>query len=189
MLSLRFAERIMQAGKKKLVLDHLIVQKMDDESGSKEDVKSILMFGAKALFEENEETVAREVHCELNVALLIPRYADQVPADSEHDVDNLIEKTEKEGDEVEPDSGGAPSLFAFAKVWSADKDDLEELAEQAPEHAEEADSWTKALELIAARKAAEQEKEVTGRGVRRKAAAVFAFPQVVSNGYALRISF
>ncbi|KAI0720008.1 SNF2 family N-terminal domain-containing protein [Cerioporus squamosus] len=152
-------ERIMQAGKKKLVLDHLIVQKMDDESGSKEDVKSILMFGAKALFEENEETVAREVHY------------------SEHDVDNLIEKTEREGDQVEPDSGGAGSLFAFAKVWSADKDDLEELAEQAPEHAEEADSWAKALELIAARKAAEQEKEVTGRGARRKAAAVFAFPQ------------
>ena len=29
----------MQTGKKKLVLDHLIVQKMDDESGSKEDVQ------------------------------------------------------------------------------------------------------------------------------------------------------
>ena len=53
----------MQTGKKKLVLDHLIVQKMDDDSGSKEDVQSILMFGAKALFEDNEETVAREVHC------------------------------------------------------------------------------------------------------------------------------
>lgn len=54
----------MQTGKKKLVLDHLIVQKMDDESGSKEDVQSILMFGAKALFEENEESAAREIHCE-----------------------------------------------------------------------------------------------------------------------------
>ncbi|RPD57040.1 hypothetical protein L227DRAFT_552450 [Lentinus tigrinus ALCF2SS1-6] len=152
-------ERIMQTGKKKLVLDHLIVQKMDDEGSSKEDVKSILMFGAEALFEENEETAAREVHY------------------SEHDVDNLIEKTEKEGDEVESESGGTGSLFAFAKVWSADKDDLEEMAEEAPEYTEEADSWTKALELIAARKAAEQEKEVTGRGVRRKAAAVFAVPQ------------
>ena len=102
------------------------------------------------------------------------------PVDSEHDVDNLIEKTEKEGDQLEPESGDAGSLFAFAKVWSADKDDLEELAEEAPQHAEEADSWAKALQLIAARKAAEQEKEVTGRGVRRKAAAVFTYPQVVS---------
>ena len=53
----------MQTGKKKLVLDHLIVQKMDDEDGSKEDVQSILMFGAKALFEETEESRAREIHC------------------------------------------------------------------------------------------------------------------------------
>ena len=53
----------MQTGKKKLVLDHLIVQKINDDSESKEDVQSILMFGAKALFEDTEETAAREVHC------------------------------------------------------------------------------------------------------------------------------
>ncbi|KAI0652071.1 SNF2 family N-terminal domain-containing protein [Trametes meyenii] len=146
-------ERIMQTGKKKLVLDHLIVQKMD-ESGTKEDVQSILMFGAKALFEENEESAAREIHY------------------SEHDIDNLIEKTEKEGDEVEPESG-AGSLFAFAKVWSADKEGLEDLPDEAPENLQEADSWAKALQLIATERVKEREKEVTGRGVRRKAAAVF----------------
>ncbi|KAI0756774.1 SNF2 family N-terminal domain-containing protein [Daedaleopsis nitida] len=135
-------ERIMQTGKKKLVLDHLIVQNMDDESGSKEDVQSILMFGAQALFEDNEASAAREVH-----------YG-------------------KGGDEVELESS-AGSLFAFAKVWSADKESLEDLPDEAPEHAEEADSWAKALELIAIRKATEQQKEATGRGVRRKAAAVF----------------
>ncbi|TBU49968.1 SNF2 family N-terminal domain-containing protein [Dichomitus squalens] len=153
-------ERIMQTGKKKLILDHLIVQKMDDESGSREDVQSILLFGAKALFEETEETVAREVHY------------------SEHDIDNLIEKTEKEGDQVESESG-AGSLFSFAKVWSADKEGMEELAEEAAEQSEQADAWTKALELIAHRAAAEKEKEQTGRGVRRKAAAVF--PQQTIN--------
>ncbi|KAI0375223.1 hypothetical protein BV20DRAFT_1110377 [Pilatotrama ljubarskyi] len=147
-------ERIMQTGKKKLVLDHLIVQKMDDESGTKEDVQSILMFGAKALFEENEESAAREIHY------------------SEHDIDNLIEKTEKEGDQVEPESE-AGSLFAFAKVWSADKDGLEDLPDDVAENPEEADSWAKALQLIATERAKEREKEVTGRGVRRKAAAVF----------------
>ncbi|KAI0673358.1 hypothetical protein C8Q78DRAFT_968243 [Trametes maxima] len=147
-------ERIMQTGKKKLILDHLIVQKMDDESGTKEDVQSILMFGAKALFEENEESAAREIHY------------------SEHDIDSLIEKTEQEGDEVEPESG-AGSLFAFAKVWSADKEGLEDLPDEAPENSEEADSWATALQLIATERAKEHKKEVTGRGVRRKAAAVF----------------
>jgi chromodomain-helicase-DNA-binding protein 4 len=52
----------MQTGKKKLVLDHLIVQKMDNDD-SDEDVKSILMFGAQALFEQDDSQSAREIHC------------------------------------------------------------------------------------------------------------------------------
>ncbi|KAI9057725.1 hypothetical protein FKP32DRAFT_1597935 [Trametes sanguinea] len=147
-------ERIMQTGKKKLVLDHLIVQKMDDESSSEENVQSILMFGAKALFEDNEESAAREIHY------------------SEHDIDSLIEKTEKEGDQVEPESGPG-SLFAFAKVWSADKEGLEELPDEVVNDTDEVDSWAKALQLIANERDKEHEKEATGRGVRRKAAAVF----------------
>ena len=54
-------ERIVQIGKKKLVLDHLIVQKMDDddENGG-EDVQSILTYGAQALF-DSENT--RDITC------------------------------------------------------------------------------------------------------------------------------
>ena len=40
----------MQVGKNKLALDHVIVQKMDDELG--EDVQSILTFGAQQLFQD-----------------------------------------------------------------------------------------------------------------------------------------
>ncbi len=53
----------MQTGKKKLVLDHLIVQKMDDDDDT-EDVKSILMFGAQTLFEEGGDQSSRDIHCE-----------------------------------------------------------------------------------------------------------------------------
>ena len=56
------AERIMQTGKKKLVLDHLIVQKMDDDTS--EDVQSILTFGAQALFQDGENS-ARDIYCEI----------------------------------------------------------------------------------------------------------------------------
>lgn len=45
-------DRIMQVGKKKLALDHVIVQKMDDELG--EDVQSILTFGAQQLFQDED---------------------------------------------------------------------------------------------------------------------------------------
>lgn len=51
----------MQAGKKKLILDHLIVQKMDDDE-SREDVQSILMFGAKMLFEDGDQA-SKDIHC------------------------------------------------------------------------------------------------------------------------------
>ena len=54
-------ERIMQTGKKKLVLDHLIVQKMDDQDSAGEDMQSILTFGAKALFDESQES--RDITC------------------------------------------------------------------------------------------------------------------------------
>lgn len=54
-------ERIIQTGKKKLVLDHLIVQKINDDDDNN-DVQSMLTFGAKALFDEsNEEN--RDINC------------------------------------------------------------------------------------------------------------------------------
>lgn len=63
------SERIMLTGKKKLVLDHLIVQKMDDKD-SDEDVKSILMFGAQALFEDGETQASRDIHCMCSVVFI-----------------------------------------------------------------------------------------------------------------------
>ncbi|PCH33925.1 hypothetical protein WOLCODRAFT_130070 [Wolfiporia cocos MD-104 SS10] len=147
-------DKIMQTGKKKLVLDHLIVQKMDDQEGSKEDIQSILMFGAKALFEEGEDGEDRQIHY------------------SEHDVDSLIEKTEKEGEQVDTEAT-TNGLFSFAKVWSADKDSLEEMPDDAQDDADQVDSWAQTLERIAASRANVEAKEATGRGVRRRAAAVF----------------
>lgn len=55
-------ERIMQIGKKKLALDHLIVQSMENEAENSEDVQSILLYGAKALFEESSEQ--NDIHCQ-----------------------------------------------------------------------------------------------------------------------------
>lgn len=55
-------ERIMQIGKKKLVLDHLIVQKMDDDEDSPgENVESILTYGAQALFDAEQS--AKDITC------------------------------------------------------------------------------------------------------------------------------
>ena len=62
-LILFFSERIIQTGKKKLVLDHLIVQKInEDEDGN--NVQSMLTFGAKALFDESNQE-SRDINCTL----------------------------------------------------------------------------------------------------------------------------
>ncbi|KAI0307674.1 SNF2 family N-terminal domain-containing protein [Multifurca ochricompacta] len=142
-------ERIIQAGKKKLVLDHVIVQKMDDEEGGG-DVRSILTYGAQALF---DETVAsRDI-----------TYTDQ-------DLDKLIEKTEVEGEQVEDASEEAGHTFSFAKVWTAENDTLEEMDDQAHGHTGPIDSWAHTLDLILKENVKMKAAERTGRGVRRKAA-------------------
>ncbi|KAJ3843907.1 SHREC complex subunit Mit1 [Lentinula raphanica] len=147
-------ERIMQIGKKKLVLDHLIVQKMDDDEAAGENVQSILTYGAQQLFDESAGNSRDIVY-------------------SEADIDNLITKTEKEGDkELDSKEGAA---FSFAKIWTADKDELEDIGD---EDQLEVDSWTQTLQKINNERAKKQarEEEETGKGgrrnARRKAAAV-----------------
>ncbi|KAG7450689.1 uncharacterized protein BT62DRAFT_985010 [Guyanagaster necrorhizus] len=140
-------ERIVQVGKKKMVLDHLIVQKMDDDDSAGENVQSILGYGAQALFESGNESTNDIAY-------------------TDHDVDNLIEKTEKEGDQDESAKDGA-AAFSFAKIWTADRETLEEVRDE-----DQGDSWTTTLQLITAEHEKMQQQEVvaTGRGVRRKAA-------------------
>ncbi|KAI6047780.1 P-loop containing nucleoside triphosphate hydrolase protein [Pisolithus marmoratus] len=146
-------EKIMQAGKKKLVLDHLIVQKMDDDDNGTGDLASILTFGAKELFEEGDQNSRDIVY-------------------TDNDLDKLIEKTEVEGEKEEVAKDGGLK-FNFAKVWAANKDAFEDIGEETLEPHD--DSWAQTLERMAAVKNASQVQEATGRGVRRKAAA--SFPQ------------
>ncbi|KAJ3555472.1 hypothetical protein NP233_g12200 [Leucocoprinus birnbaumii] len=140
-------DRIMQIGKKKLILDHVIVQKMDqDDDEAGQDIQSIMTYGAQKLFDDSDS--ARDI-----------TYSDQ-------DILKLIEKTEVEGEEEDrPKEGQA---FSFAKVWAADRDSLEEIEDN-----DQADSWATALkqiELERAKDVAKAEAD-SGRG-RRKAAAV-----------------
>ena len=69
-------ERIVQTGKKKLVLDHVIVQKMDDEEGGS-DVRSILTYGAQALFDETAET--RNITCTFSISRCYPNCSLLIP--------------------------------------------------------------------------------------------------------------
>lgn len=74
------------------MLDHLIVQKMDEDEGE-ENLDSILSFGAKALFEEDD---ANDIHCEFGAPHAYDNPLTDGPADKDQDVENLIEKLEQE---------------------------------------------------------------------------------------------
>ncbi|KAF8898923.1 SNF2 family N-terminal domain-containing protein [Infundibulicybe gibba] len=146
-------ERIIQVGKKKLVLDHLIVQKMDDDESAGENVQSILTYGAQALFasEDNSRDII---------------YTD-------NDIEKLIDKTEKEGDQEEEVAKEGAMSFSFAKIWAADKDTLEEV-----EEVDQGDAWAQTLQTITTERAKiQQEVAKSGRGVRRRAAAAAKYTE------------
>jgi chromodomain-helicase-DNA-binding protein 4 len=89
--------------------------------------------------------------------------------DADQDIDNLIEKTEQEGekDEKEEEVKDGALSFSFAKVWASDKGAMEEVQDN-----DQGDSWTQTLQKITAERDQRQAEQVvaSGRGVRRAAA-------------------
>jgi hypothetical protein len=85
--------------------------------------------------------------------------------DTEQDVDKLIEKTQREA--VQEKSGGSSLTFSFAKVWAANKDDLEEVVED-----DQTDSWAQALQKLNEHRQMDHDRQLveSGRGARRRAA-------------------
>lgn len=153
-------ERIMQIGKKKLSLDHLIIEKMGaGEDGEDEpvDVESILKFGAKRLFEDNNE--------------------DRVIKYDDDSVDNLLDRSKIEQTNSNDDGGdgSAENAFSFARVWDTQQGVLSDaiLEDETGDDdlAVEQGYWEKAIrerEEAAKRETALKEQEL-GRGRRRKA--------------------
>lgn len=88
--------------------------------------------------------------------------------DNDQDVEKLIEKTEREGDDTETTEASS-NAFAFAKVWSSHKDALDEIPDEVNDDVQD-DSWAQTLAKIQEEQKREQAQEKSGRGVRRKAA-------------------
>ncbi|PWN49331.1 hypothetical protein IE53DRAFT_380642 [Violaceomyces palustris] len=150
-------EQIIETAKKKMVLDHLIVQNLNNEEDRPETLESILKFGAQALFdegglEENEKDI---------------KYTDE-------DLDALLDRSEKdETFEINGrKEGGSDGRFSFARVW-----EKKEVAE--PEQpaipgmtAVDDDFWADLLEnhrKALKKKEAEEEAEMLSGRRKRKA--------------------
>ena len=90
-------EKVMQIGRKKMALDHVLIERMDREDDAGDDLESILRHGAQALFED-ESTAVDIVYDSASVDLLLDR--------------SRIENTKTS------DEKSAESQFSFARVWA-----------------------------------------------------------------------
>ncbi|KAL6921976.1 hypothetical protein FSST1_006002 [Fusarium sambucinum] len=143
-------ERIMQIGKKKMALDHALIESMDDDDLAGDDLESILKHGAQALF--NDDYEKKSIHYDSAA------------------VDALLDRTDEP--ETKADDG---TSFSYAKIWSNDKSGFEAglaTEEMAEPEAINSSVWDRILAQreAEAQRQAEANREVLGRGGRRRQA-------------------
>ena len=97
-------EKILQIGKKKMALDHVLIEQMDAEDDAGMDLESILRHGTEALFRDDE--------------------SENIRYDSAS-VDKLLDRSQIEDTQTDKVQS-AESQFSFARGWANDKGILEE---------------------------------------------------------------
>lgn len=143
-------EKIMQIGKKKMALDHVLIEKMDADEDEGLDLESILRHGAEALFEDD---TTGDVHYD---------------AES---VEKLLDRSQAENTQVGNDAS-AESQFSFARVWANDNAALEDrLGDSEAATPVNTNLWEK---ILAERQKAVDEEaladaQALGRGKRKRA--------------------
>ncbi|KAK4114006.1 hypothetical protein N656DRAFT_611577 [Canariomyces notabilis] len=147
-------EKILQIGRKKLALDHVLIESMDNDPEQSNDVESVLKYGAAALFGEGNKKEA-------------------ITYDSAA-VDKLLDRSAVEETKTNEEKS-AESAFAFARVWANDKgalaDDL-----QVSDQNVNASVWDEILQQREeeAKREAERNREILGRGGRRRGTANYS---------------
>lgn len=143
-------EKIMQIGRKKMALDHVLIERMDKDDDAGEDLESILKHGAQALFDDDSG-------------------ADDLVYDSAS-VDRLLDRSQIENTKTSNEKS-AESQFSFARVWQNDKGSLEEeISAETGANTPNPGIWDKILEERERIFAEEQARkaEAFGRGKRKR---------------------
>ena len=144
-------EKIMQIGKRKMVLDHVLIDRMVAEEDDGRDLESILRHGAQELFEDDN---SGDIHY-----------------DSES-VDRLLDRSQAEQLRT-PDDKGTEDPFSYARVWTNNNQNLDgqlgDAAEEAPINPSVWDNILKEREKAAAEEA-KGKAETLGRGKRKRTA-------------------
>ena len=143
-------ERIMQMGRKKLALDHVLIQEMDADDADQNDLVSVLRHGANELFEDE---------------------GDQDIIYDGSSVERLLDRSHMEDTKAGEDKS-AETQFSFARVWANSQGALQdEIVEEVPEEqAPDPNVWANILrerERLAAEEATAK-ADAYGRGRRAR---------------------
>lgn len=174
-------EKVLQIAKKRIALEHVVVEKMKDkEDVDLEDVEAILKYGTEALF--SDDTSKDIVYDSSAIENLLDR---------EQYRETATEQQQKEVEELEGQANDKGAMnFSFAKIWKSDGTS-EELAEDTNEddNKKDADFWEQfLLEQQAALEKKKEERRLAelnyGRGARKRTAVV----SIVLNNMRARIN-
>lgn len=148
-------EKIMQIGRKKMALDHVLIERMDKEDDAGEDLESILRHGAQALFEDHSTT-------------------EDIVYDSAS-LDHLLDRSQIEDTKINEEKS-AESQFSFARIWANDKSALQDdLPDSTGHNTPNPGFWDKILQererLFAEEEA--RKAQAFGRGKRKRHASVY----------------
>ena len=142
-------EKIMQIGKRKMALDHVLIEAMDQDDDAGMDLESILRHGAAALFDDDAK--------------------DDIIY-NEASIDKLLDRSQIESTKAS-ETQSAESQFSFARIWANEKATLEEgLKEDSGTSTPNPDIWDKILKERQTAFEEEQARRVQelGRGKRRR---------------------
>ncbi|OJD34070.1 chromatin remodeling complex subunit [Diplodia corticola] len=144
-------EKIVQIGRKKMALDHVVVESLDDEDIEDKDVESVLRHGAAELFSDSGDQDIKYDH---------------------NSIEQLLDRTQMENTKTGTDAS-AETQFSFARVWANDAGALEDTLPTGDDEQEvppDPSVWDKILqerEKAAAAEAAAK-AEALGRGKRNR---------------------
>ena len=143
-------EKIVQIGRRKMALDHVLIEQMDADEDSGVDMESILRHGAAELLEGDD---SKEI-----------KYDDQ-------SVEHLLDRSQIEESKTGEDQS-AESQFSFARVWANDNESLADSIDddEGEDRAPDPGVWEKILqerERAAADEAARRQQAL-GRGKRAR---------------------
>jgi len=155
-----------------MVLDHLVVQNLGKDN-EEEDVSSMLLAGAKALYETNADGIsASDVSY---TPKQVEEMIDKVEKQAEEEAVLYQQKWDKEDAMTEDErlaalntKGSETMNFAFAKIWEMDKGELEEVDGVEDMEDDMDDNWMTVFENAEKERARIEAEEIQNKKERRK---------------------